>query len=122
MTALYNPAWRPQNERRQQYEHGLGYVAGYMAFRAYLKQQHHARVRRIYSQMTLNGTRRFAGSALPYTSGIGSVELSCYRANEYFHASEPASIYYTDIAIDNYRRVEQDRTLAAAVSYHNRSF
>lgn len=103
----------------QQCEHHQRCIAGHMASREFLQQEHHARIRRIFNQITTNGTRRFTGSALPHTSGLGSVDLYSYKAQGYLRSFEPASVYYSDGAMGDNEHAGRDGLLAAVVSYHD---
>lgn len=103
----------------QQCEHHQRCVAGHTASREFLQQEYHARIRRIFNQITTNGTRRFAGTSLPHTSGLGPVDLYSYKAQGYLCSFEPASVYYSDGAMGDNEHEGWDGLLTAVVSYHN---
>jgi hypothetical protein len=122
MTVLYDHALHLQNGCRQQYEHHLRYVASYMNSPNFLQQEHHTRIHRVhlvFNQIIMNRTRRFAGTALPYTSGLGSIEVDWCNAQGYPPIYEPAATYYTDGAMGDNQHEEQDGLLTSAVSCHD---
>jgi hypothetical protein len=75
-------------------EHRLHNAAWY-ASHDYLYHSHNSRKRRIYKSITSNTRRRFAGAALPYTSGQGLGDLPTMLSQGHILPGSP-SVYWTD--------------------------
>ena len=103
---------RLRDERRL---HNTAWHASY----DYLYHEHHERKRRIYKHITSNMRRRFAGTALPYTSGQGLGDLHNMLSQGHLRPGSP-SVYWTDGAG---RSLEESQygIMASAVAFQDGS-
>lgn len=94
---LHNAAWRGSYE--------------------YLQHEHHQRERRIYQQITHDSRRRFAATAIPYTSGEGLDGMDVFYSHGHLGAGSTA-VYYCDGSHRNFPESD-DGLLASAVVWQD---
>jgi ribonuclease HI len=83
----------------------------------YLQHEHHQRERRIYKQIMHDSRRRFAATAIPYTSGEGVDVMDVFYSHGHLGAGS-TSVYFCDGSL-KYATESDDGLSASAVVWQD---